>query len=367
MPPGASDGEAAPSDDPGEQTEPIVQARCEVLYTERRAAGRRQLDRQRDAVESPADCRCDSGGAPVRREVRIRRPRSCYEQLNRAVSQQLIHIVGTFSRHGERWHPIQLLSFHSQRLTTSRQHSYRRIGVQKHFGHAGRCVDHMLAIVDHEHQLLPAERIRDTFGRHSARGELETERCGHGDRNKLGIGDRREFGDPGSIGKFRQKTPRDLDTEVRLADPSLTRQRDEPMLRYESRHLGELCLSADQFRNGYAQALAAALHAAAHDFRAKCFDFGGARGAVIDLVRHPGKAQAFEDAFALAPVDRAYSVERNGRALRGKTADCHFRFDRGVFRQVQPSALDITRERLGRRQPRLAAEIARIAVHRLSQ
>jgi len=63
--------------------------------------------------------------------------------------------------------------------------------------------------------------------------------------------------------------PRDLDREVGLADPSLARQRDEPMLRYEGRHLGELSLSADQFRNGYAQALAAALHAAAHDFRAK--------------------------------------------------------------------------------------------------
>jgi hypothetical protein len=30
----------------------------------------------------------------------------------------------------------------------------------------------MLAIVEHEHQLLSAERIRDTLGRHSARGEL---------------------------------------------------------------------------------------------------------------------------------------------------------------------------------------------------
>jgi len=95
------------------------------------------------------------------------------------------------------------------------------------------------------------------------------------------------------IGKFRQKMPRDLDAEVCLADPSLTRQRDEPMLRYEGRHLGELCLSADQFRNGYAQALAAALPAAAHDFRAVCFDFGGARGISVDLVRHAGTAQAF--------------------------------------------------------------------------
>src|SRR5580704_18210906 len=39
---------------PGEQMELIVEARCQVLYTERRATGRRQLDRQRDAVESPA-------------------------------------------------------------------------------------------------------------------------------------------------------------------------------------------------------------------------------------------------------------------------------------------------------------------------
>jgi hypothetical protein len=38
----------------------------------------------------------------VRREVRIRRPRSRYEELDRAVSQQLIHIVGAFGRHSER-------------------------------------------------------------------------------------------------------------------------------------------------------------------------------------------------------------------------------------------------------------------------
>ncbi|HTC58724.1 MAG TPA: hypothetical protein VK691_01230, partial [Solirubrobacteraceae bacterium] len=93
----------------------------------------------------------------------------------------------------------------------------------------------MLAIVEQEHQLLPAERIRDTFGRHSARGELQPERRGDRDWDKLGIGERRELGDPGSIDKFRQKMPHDLDREVGLADPSLARQRDEPMLRYEGR------------------------------------------------------------------------------------------------------------------------------------
>ena len=87
--------------------------------------------------------------------------------------------------------------------------------------------------------------------------------------------------------------PRDLDAEVGLADPSLTRQCDEPMLRYESRDLGELCLSADQFGDRYAEALAAALRAAARDFRSDWFDFGGARGPTADLVRHAGTAQAF--------------------------------------------------------------------------
>ena len=42
---------------PGEQTEPIVQPRCNFLYPKRRATGRRQFDSQRDTVETTADCR----------------------------------------------------------------------------------------------------------------------------------------------------------------------------------------------------------------------------------------------------------------------------------------------------------------------
>jgi hypothetical protein len=35
----------------------------------------------------------------------------------------------------------------------------RRVGAQQRLGHFGRGIDHMLAIVEHEQQLFPAQRI----------------------------------------------------------------------------------------------------------------------------------------------------------------------------------------------------------------
>ena len=237
--------------------------------------------------------------------MRIRRSRSCHEQLNRAVSQQLIHVVGTFSRHSERRHPIQVLSLHSQWLTTSCQYVYCRIGMQKRHGHACGRVDDMLAIIEHEHQLFPGEGIRDTFSRNGAGGELKPERCGNGDRDKFGIRKWRELGDPGTIGKFWQKMPRDLDAEARLADPSLANQGDEAMRPNPIHHLGELGLSADQFGNGLRKVPGAAA----------CFESDrheAPQGAAVDPVRHPGATQAFEDALDLMLVDLACDPERDG-------------------------------------------------------
>ena len=46
----------------------------------------------------------------------------------------------------------------------------------------------MLAIVEHEHELLRAERVRDRQRRCRARSEFEPERGSDGDRDELGIG-----------------------------------------------------------------------------------------------------------------------------------------------------------------------------------
>ena len=45
----------------------------------------------------------------------------------------------------------------------------------------------MLAIVQHQQELLRGERVRDAFGRYDVIGKIETERRGDGGRHEVGI------------------------------------------------------------------------------------------------------------------------------------------------------------------------------------
>jgi hypothetical protein len=156
----------------GEQMQPIVQPRCQVLYPERRAAGRRQLDRQWDAIEAPANCRHDSCNASVRREARISRPRPRDEKLDRAMSQHVLRVINTLRRHAERRHPVEALTLCSQGLTARRQHTYSRVGTQQSPSDVRCGIDDVLAIIQHQHQRAGAESIRDPLGGNRAGREF---------------------------------------------------------------------------------------------------------------------------------------------------------------------------------------------------
>jgi len=54
----------------------------------------------------------------------------------------------------------------------------------------------MLAIVEHQQELLRGERIRDAFGQCNVIGEFESECRGDGDRHEVGMRERRELDDP---------------------------------------------------------------------------------------------------------------------------------------------------------------------------
>src|SRR5258707_10685002 len=107
----------------------------------------------------------------------------------------------------------------------------------------------MLAIVEHEHELLRAERVRNTFGRYRASGEIESEGCCYSDRNKLGIGQGCQLRDPSPVDKSRQQAPHRLDAKARLADTSGTDQGDEAVGGAELLDLVQLDGPADQLGN----------------------------------------------------------------------------------------------------------------------
>src|SRR5262249_60581921 len=74
----------------GEEAEPVVEPRSELLHTERRGARCRQLNGKRDAVKPPADRRHSRCGLPVQDEMRVRRLDPRDEQRYRALLQYIL-------------------------------------------------------------------------------------------------------------------------------------------------------------------------------------------------------------------------------------------------------------------------------------
>ena len=152
---------------PVSRCETIIEPGRELFDPERIRPRRRQLDRQRDAVEMPANRRDRRGNAPVRRELRLRRARPRNEQPHGAVSQRVLRVLAALRRDGKRRHPVKPLALCSQRLAARRHHPRCRVGAKQCLGHARRGVDEMLAIVEHQQELLRGERVRDAFGRYN--------------------------------------------------------------------------------------------------------------------------------------------------------------------------------------------------------
>jgi hypothetical protein len=78
------------------------------------------------------------------------------EQLNRGVLPGVVTLRGGHSKRRDRIDP---LLFCFERLPARGDDMHRRVGAQQRLGHSGRGIDHMLAIVEHEQQLFPAQRI----------------------------------------------------------------------------------------------------------------------------------------------------------------------------------------------------------------
>src|ERR1700738_1795911 len=100
----------------GQQAEAIVEAGGKPLDTERGDAGRRQLDRPRDAVKAPAECRDQLGEGSIRRKTRIGGPCALQEQPNRSVFEYP-PLLDIRCRHGQRRHRVDPFALGLEQLT----------------------------------------------------------------------------------------------------------------------------------------------------------------------------------------------------------------------------------------------------------
>ena len=171
------------------------------------------------------------------------------EQPHRAVPEDVVRVLDALRRHIERRDPVDVLAGDAQRLAAGRQTARAGAGAQQRLGHAGRRLDHVLAVVEDQQELLGADRARDTLGRHGARSEREAERARHGGRDELGIDKRPSSAThtpSGNLGRRWLATSRP--SRVLPMPPAPTRLTSRCSVA-SGRDFCELGLSADQFRN----------------------------------------------------------------------------------------------------------------------
>jgi hypothetical protein len=144
----------------GEQPEPIVQAGGELVHPEGGASGGGQLDGQWDAIQPSTNRAGERGRSRVQGEGSVDRLSASHEQLDRGRLDRMLGMLGVLRRQRERGHAVDVLPRGPQRLLAGGQHPRARIGMQQRLGHPGCRLDHVLAVVQHEQQVLRFDRPR---------------------------------------------------------------------------------------------------------------------------------------------------------------------------------------------------------------
>ena len=172
--------------------------------------------------------RCSSPGCSCSRG--FERAGAAQEQLRRGLGRQ--------RRDGE-----LVLGADPQR-GAARDHELRARRDGQQPGQVGRGVEQLLEVVEHEQQLAAAEHGGQAFA--LGRAELLRDLRGHA----RGVVERGELDEVRAVGEVRRAPVRELEREVRLADPARPGQREQPHVRVGEQLGGgrEIVLAAEQRR-----------------------------------------------------------------------------------------------------------------------
>ena len=136
-----------------QQPESIAEPQVDLLDRQHRHASRRQLDRQWNAVEALADARDRCSVAGRHRKGVVDRSSPLDEQTGRFEPRQPVRRERrTGLRDHERSDPPHRFAGHAQRLTAGGNQAHAGRRAQQRFGDVGRCVDQVLAVVEHDHR-----------------------------------------------------------------------------------------------------------------------------------------------------------------------------------------------------------------------
>ena len=227
-----------------EQLEAVVEQVDEAGGIERPGLRRRQLDRQRQPVEPPAQLLHRSTvRRPVERRAALRG--AAQEQAGRVAERR----VGTSER--QRGHAHDVLARQLERFAAGRQHvDVGRAGEDRTDGVARR-IDEVFAVVDEQQHPPRPQRVVDEHV-HRDRRRRQPERVGEAGHDRPLLADLTQLDEPDTVG-----VPTDastgLDRQGGLADPAHADQADEPVLPERGDDLGQRGRAPDELDEPFRQ------------------------------------------------------------------------------------------------------------------
>ena len=172
-----------------EHVEALAQARGDLIERQRGRASRGELDRQRHAVQTPADLLHGAGGV---RGIEAR-PRS-----GGALAEQPLGL-------GQRGHPPNDLVGTPQRLAARGQDAHARPGSQNLLGQAGTRVDQVLAVVENDQRIASGQMRGQRLHGRARPGDRHADGQRRRLRHERGIAEIRQIDKPSAVGQLRQR------------------------------------------------------------------------------------------------------------------------------------------------------------------
>jgi len=233
----------------GEKREAPVEPGKDVSRLEQPNPRRRELDRQRQAVEPGADL--GDRRRVLQRQVESRTdcPSALDEERDRIDRPQLVKAdVTRAARERERRHEKLLLSGDPERFTARHEHLHAR-GPGDQLADGSGCGHDLLEIVQDEQERAVAQVLDECLEGVASRSFAQSERRRDSWPHELGIGDRRQRNEDRSIVERVRCLACDLHGQPRLAGAAWSGQRDDSFLGQELEQHVLLAGPADEARH----------------------------------------------------------------------------------------------------------------------
>ena len=178
--------------------------------------------------------------------MRVGLPRPVGKQLHRLRTGRLRRV--TKARQSQRTQPVPHLPGHGQGLPAGRQHPHIITSTQQPSAQPRSRTNHMLAVVQHQQQLLAGQHSRHCIGHWHAGLLPHPQRCRHNRLHPRWIPYRGQLCQPRPVGKPARHSPGHLTGQPGLPRTARPGHRHQPALIQQPRHLAHRPGTADKAR-----------------------------------------------------------------------------------------------------------------------